>query len=376
MCSELELLRKRSLQSSLPYDGDFFIDDNILALFGPGAKIISASHCGKSAWTVTARLVLAFSDGSRGQYFVKSAPGNHGRSMMEGECSAMSELRKSAPDFAPAPLGWDKYKLEEPEAYFFVAEYVDMQDGMPHPDKLCSRLARLHRESQSPTGQFGFGISKCQGRVLQCVEWETNWTTFFVKLLRNVIVQDFEVNGSWEDLDIVERRFIERVVLRLLDALVENGRVLKPSLIHADLWEGNCGTSRDNGNIYIFDAACFYGHHEMDVADWRCNYNKISDPIYTNTYNRYQEPSEPKDEWEDRNRLYSVYYNLLYSVNHANAGTAVRQQAYADMYHLVDKYAPFPGNEGPPRIAADQMAVLPVEKDHAMSTVPDILGTP
>ncbi|KAK1773413.1 Fructosamine kinase-domain-containing protein [Copromyces sp. CBS 386.78] len=326
MSSQLELLRERSLQISVPYDGDFRVDDSILALFDTGAKIISAHHHGQSAWTVTARMVLAFSDGSKGQYFIKSAPGNHGRSMMEGEFNAMSELYKWAPDFVPKPLGYGKYKLEEPDVYFFVSEYVEIQNKMPDPDKLCSRLSRLHRESQSPTGQFGFSISTCQGRVLQCVEWESNWTTFFVKLLWHIIAQDFEVNASWEDLNILEKRLIERVVPRLLDALVDNGRVLKPSLIHGDLWEGNIGTGRDNGNIYVFDAACFYGHHEMDVADWRCDYNKISDPVYTNTYSKYQQPSEPKDEWEDRNRLYSVYYNLLYSVNHGNSGMAVRQQ--------------------------------------------------
>ena len=39
-----------------------------------------------------------------------------------------------------------------------------------------------------------------------------------------------------------------------------------------------------------------------------------------------------------------------------------------DMYHLVDKYSPFPENEGPPKILPHEMAVLPDEKNHALST--------
>jgi protein-ribulosamine 3-kinase len=36
-------------------------------------------------------------------------------------------------------------------------------------------------------------------------------------------------------------------------------------------------------------------------------------------------PSEPKDEWEDRNRLYYIYWNVIYSVNHLAQGKAIRQ---------------------------------------------------
>ncbi|KAJ4416585.1 hypothetical protein N0V85_002216 [Neurospora sp. IMI 360204] len=371
MSSELPLLLERSKVTSPPYIGDFRVDSSVLGQFPSGTKVISAHHFGQSAWTVTARLVLSLPDGTKGRYFIKSAPGSHGRTMMEGEFNAMSDLYKWAPDFVPKPHVWGKYDAKEPEAYFFLAKYIEMHEGMPDPDNLCSRLARLHRESMSPTGQFGFQVSTCQGRVPQLVEWESNWATFFIKLLQNVISQDFEVNGYWEDMDTVGKRFIERVIPRLLDALVEGGRVVKPSLIHGDLWEGNCGTSLDNGNIYVFDAACFYAHHEMDVADWRCNYNKISDPVYTDTYNLYNKRSEPRKEWEDRNRLYSVYYNVIYSVNHTTSGTAVRQQAYSDMYYLIDKYAPFEPNQGPPRIEKDQMAVLPSEKNHNLNAGPD-----
>ncbi|KAF2121586.1 Fructosamine/Ketosamine-3-kinase [Lophiotrema nucula] len=199
-----------------------------------------------------------------------------------------------------------------------------MSERMPDPDSLCARLASLHRERKSPNDMYGFHITTCQGRIPQSVMWETNWTTFFIKLLQHVIKLDSEFNGYWEELDKVENRLIAAVIPRLLNALTENGRSIHPCLIHADLWEGNIGTTKD-GNTCIYDSAAFYAHNEMEVANWRGYYNKISDKVYTQTYLKYYEPSKPKEEWDDRNRLYSIYYNVIYSANHLDQGKAIRQ---------------------------------------------------
>jgi protein-ribulosamine 3-kinase len=92
-----------------------------------------------------------------------------------------------------------------------------------------------------------------------------------------------------------------------------------------DLWEGNTATSRTTGNIYVFDAGSYYAHNEMEIALWRGPYNKIHNPIYTRIYLKYYPPAAPVEEWDDRNRMYSVYYNILYSVNFGGEGKAVRQ---------------------------------------------------
>jgi hypothetical protein len=110
-----------------------------------------------------------------------------------------------------------------------------------------------------------------------------------------------------------------------LGALEQGDRKVNPCLIHADLWEGNIGIASGTGDIYIYDAAAFYAHNEMEIANWRGYYNKIGDKVYTETYLKYYEPDEPKDEWDDRNRLYSIYYSVIYSVNHLSQGKAIRQ---------------------------------------------------
>ncbi|KAH8431412.1 uncharacterized protein LDX57_009074 [Aspergillus melleus] len=267
------------------------------------------------------------------------------------------------PDFVPKPYTWGKFDQTEPMTYFFLSEFVDMSDEVPDPSQLCTKLARLHRDSISPTGMFGFHITTCQGNTPQSVAWERSWAVFFSKLLRHVLERDSRVNGAWEDLNILSQRAVERVVPRLIGALEAEGRSVKPCLIHGDLWEGNTGTAFESRNIYIFDSAAFYAHNEMEIGNWRCNYNKIHNKVYTRTYLRHWAPSEPRQEWDDRIRMYSVYYNVIYSVNHSSQGTAVRQAAYDDLYYLVDKYAPFEG-AGPRRLVETERAQLSDERDH------------
>ncbi|KKY18182.1 putative vegetative incompatibility protein 4 [Phaeomoniella chlamydospora] len=336
---------------------DFPVDDNVMAKFPEGTRVVSSTKYGNSAWTVTARLRVELPDGTQARYFVKTSTVATGRLMMEGEFNSMSELYKWMPNFVPKPHSWGKYKVTEPETYFFICEYLDMIDRMPDPSDLCSKVAQLHRISTSPDGRFGFHVSTCQGQTPQAVGWEDTWTALFTKLLHHVVDIDMETNGYWEGLDQLEKKIFSHVIPLLIGNLERDGRSVKPCLIHADLWEGNIGTLYDNGNLVIFDAGAYYAHNEMETGDWRCYYNKIHSSTYGKVYKRYYRPSEPREEWEDRNRMYCVYYNVMYSCNHKARGKPVRQAAYNDMYFLVNKYAPFPKGEGPP---------APTEEDYQL----------
>lgn len=305
--------------------GDFPIDDGILATFPPGTQVISANRYGLSQWIVTARLHVKFPDGPTNRYFLKTAKGEVGRRLMEGEFHAISALHNADKFFVPKPHAWGKRNGPGPETYFLLLQYIDMSGCLPDPNQLCKRLAQLHRDSIAPTGKFGFHINTCQGKTQQALGWESTWTDLFAKMLKHVAEEDHKTNGHWEALDKLESRIFSHVIHRLIGALEKDGRSIKPCLIHGDLWEGNTGTTFDTGNIYTFDAASLYAHNEMEIGDWRCFYNKIHNEIYTSTYLEHYAPSKPEEEWDDRNRMYSVYYNILYSVNHGRQGMSIRQ---------------------------------------------------
>ncbi|EKG17145.1 hypothetical protein MPH_05599 [Macrophomina phaseolina MS6] len=48
-------------------------------------------------------------------------------------------------------------------------------------------------------------------------------------------------------------------------------------------------------------------------------------------------------------------------------GRYICTNAYEDMYYLIDKYAPFPDGEGPPRLSADDKVSLSAERDHTVA---------
>lgn len=247
--------------------GDFPLDEHVLASFPKGTKVLSANRYGTSAWTSTARINVELPDGHHARYFLKCAAGDRGRVMMEGEYNAMSELYKTMPNFVPKPISWGRYCVGNPDTYYFLSDFIDMNDCVPEPNQLCLKLAQLHQTSVSPNGKFGLQVTTCQGRTPQAVSWESSWTDFFFKLLRHVANLDLEINGYWAELDLLEDRILKKVIPRLIGALERDGRRIKPCLIHADLWEGNTGTSYETGNIYVFDSGAYYAHNEMEIAD-------------------------------------------------------------------------------------------------------------
>lgn len=147
----------------------------------------------------------------------------------------MSELYKTMPDFVPKPYTWGELDNREPKIYFFLSEFVNMTNKDPEPNQICSKLARLHRDSVSPTGMFGFHITTCLGNTAQEVAWESSWVVFFSKLLKHAVGRDVQINRAWEDLDTLSQRVLEHVIPQVLGPLEAEGRKLKPCLIHADL---------------------------------------------------------------------------------------------------------------------------------------------
>lgn len=160
---------------------------------------------------------------------------------------------------------------------------------------------------------FGFPLITFDGARTQAVDWDPSWTSFFTKLLIRAYEHDTEVNGRWEAFAKVFDRAITDLIPRLVGALEADGRSVKPCLIHGDLWEGNIGTDIETGDPWIFDAATYYGHNEMELGIWQAERHQLRANVYRKQYWRHIERSEPVDECDDRNRLYSVKTNLMCS---------------------------------------------------------------
>ena len=186
--------------------------------------------------------------------------------MVHGEFESMKAIHMLLPDFAPEPTAWGTYQTI-PDTHFFLCAYRDMIEEMPDPHKFTARLVALHQNSKSPNGKFGFHITTYSGNLPQMNEWEESWETYFTKSMRWALKLELEAKGHDPEFDVLIPTLFDKVIPRLLRPLESEGRSVKPSLVHGDLWYANSGIDVDMDKSLIFDACCFYGHNECKSCE-------------------------------------------------------------------------------------------------------------
>lgn len=192
--------------------------------------------------------------------------------MLMGEHESSKMIYSVMPDFIPTPYGYGHYKAEGSDAYFYLSQFIDMDvTSAPDPEDLMGRLAELHKNSQSPTGKFGFPVATYDGNVPHLVSWEAKWVDFFRNLFLNACSLDAETNEPWPEMELAVRQMGSAVIPRLLGNLRQSGtdEPVKPCLIHGDLWEGNRGIDLETGDSCVYDASSYFAHNEMEFGNWR-----------------------------------------------------------------------------------------------------------
>ncbi|KAI1121558.1 Fructosamine kinase-domain-containing protein [Nemania abortiva] len=299
-------------------NGVFPIDQAVIEALPKGVTFYSVENFGTSAWTITGRLIGLEDDGTERQFFVKVAYGETGRIMLRGEYESSKLIYEKQPDFIPEPFGFGKYHVAQPPTYFYLSEFVDMDvTTAPDPVEFTARLAEMHKISQSPTGKFGFPVQTCDGDRAHVVDWEESWATFYRNLLLGVCKLDLERNGPWPEFERAIDQVVSKVIPILLEPLQADGKTLKPCIIHGDLWEGNMGINMETGDTLLFDAGSYFAHNEMELGHWRCEFSSVfRSKLYTRYYLRNYPAAEPADQFDDRNRLYSLKGAINYSAGH------------------------------------------------------------
>lgn len=196
-----------------------------------------------------------------------------------------------------------------------------MDMSLPDPMRLARRTLQLHSQV-SPNGMFGFSVSTFDGIAPHPDGWEQSWCVFFTRLLRKSVEVDAQANGIWPELSVAAEQLLTFVVPKLLNVLQEGPDPIKPRLIHGDLWGGNIGEDKETRELIFFDAGSFYAHNEMELGMWRRYGIQNLGQEYLDEYKRIFPPSEPQDEFNDRNRLYSIKFDLNMSAG--NPGETAR----------------------------------------------------
>lgn len=225
---------------------------------------MSTEGHGISFWANTGRIDVELADGTPKTFFIKVLSKDLGKNMLHGEFESMKAIYTVLPNFAPKPIAWGSYH-SIPDTHFFLCDYREMGDDMPDPDKFAAHLAALHQNSKSPNGKFGFHMTTYSGNLPQRNDWEESWESFFAKNLRWALKLELEAKGHDPEFDKLVPIIFEKVIPRLLRPLESDGRSVKPSLVHGDLWYANAGIDLDKDEAFVFDACCFYAHNECKL---------------------------------------------------------------------------------------------------------------
>ena len=244
-----------------------------------GFRVISTEAHGVSFWSNTGRIDVELVDGTTQSYFIKVISQETGKNMMQGEFESMKAIHTLSPDFAPKPLAWGTYR-SIPDTHFFLCQFREMIDDMPDPHHFTARLAALHQNSKSPTGKFGFHVTTYTGNLPQINEWEASWEIYFTKSMRLALELEIKAKGPDPELDKLVPVLFEKVIPRLLRPLESDGRSVKPSLVHGDLWYANSGIDVATGESLIFDACTFYAHNECKSTSPLVKFQKPSPCSY------------------------------------------------------------------------------------------------
>lgn len=288
---------------------------NILEGLPEGAELTAVTPWGTSAWTQTTRVSAKSRDGEKHEYFLKTSSTDFARIMCEGEFRSLETMYELMPDSCPRPRGYGEFK-SSPGTFFVIMDFLFLFAEHPDPAKITQLIADLHKrtQGQSPDNKFGFYVPNCHGKVVCPNDWDADWSRYFTRFLKIFYDLDIKTNGTYPGYEETFATLTTQVIPRLLGALQSDGRVLIPSLVHGDLWQENIASNEETDEPMIYDPNTFFAHNEFDIGIWRTVFVPF-DESYMKQYRLRFPPSEPAEEWDDRNRLYSLIFHISHSAH-------------------------------------------------------------
>ena len=118
----------------------------------------------------------------------------------------------------------------------------------------------------SPNGKFGFHVVTYNGDLPQDNGYADTWEEFFSTGFKHMINLNLERGGSWEEIEGLKSDMLSKVIPRLIRPLESNGRSIKPSLVHGDLWYGNAAVDAVTDLPLVYDPSSFYAHNECKIC--------------------------------------------------------------------------------------------------------------
>ncbi|KXG50319.1 Fructosamine/Ketosamine-3-kinase [Penicillium griseofulvum] len=303
-----------------------FVDDSVSKQLPEGSTVVSIFSHGASYWTRTAEIKTTSSTGDEISFFLKVAQGDIGKGMLYGEFHSMTAIHNAMPNIAPQPIGNGTYKKDS-ETHFFLCRFHAMK-GLPNVTDFPAAVAQLHKNGISPNGKFGFPVTTYQGRLPQNTTECDRWEESFSNGIEQFFKAEEEAQGFDEEMVALRRAIMGKVIPQLLRPLEADGNKIQTCLVHGDLWDGNTSVDSKSNKPLIFDACSSYAHHELTHEIGK---------LYVAEYLQHFPRSEPVADFDDRNALYCVRFNLCSSALYPG-NLRFRRIVKQEMRDLVEKF--------------------------------------
>lgn len=154
------------------------------------------------------------------------------------------------------------------------------------------QLAKLH---QNTSVNFGLDHSNYIGSLVQYNHTESIASVFYIN---QRLIPQFKLAQ--------ENGFRFSTLNSLYKNIEHSIPAEKPSLIHGDLWNGNCFFSEKNEAVLI-DPAVAFAPREMDLAMMHL-FGGFPKEVYTT----YHEIYPLENNWKDRLPIWQLYYLLVH----------------------------------------------------------------
>ncbi len=252
-------------------------------------------------------------EGAGRRYFVKLNAAEQ-LDMFEAEAQGLREMADTGTVRVPEPIAWGTSGVQAYLAMEYLPTGPETSVAM---ERFGRELARMHRHTQP---RFGWHRDNTIGSTPQVNTPSADWSAFWRAQRLGFQLELAARNGY--------RGSLQRKGEALLDSFpgLFRGHSPAPSLLHGDLWSGNCAVGADGAPL-IFDPAVYYGDREADLA-----MTELFGGFSAAFYAAYRE------EWplDAGYELRKVLYNLYHVLNHLNLfGGGYRSQAERMMDRLL-----------------------------------------
>lgn len=236
---------------------------------------------------------------STGKYFLKIDDANRYPAMLEKEARGLASLQSHCSLTIPGVVAVGTTAGFQ----FLVLTFIEKCAGNDTAwAAFGESLAAMHKVSFE---SFGWEESNYIGSIAQPNDYRNDWAEFYSSQRIMPLVLSLFEKGKFSNADVsLAESFCSRLGLIFPKE--------PPSLVHGDLWNGNCMiVEKGGGNMpgfAIYDPAIYFGHREMDIA-----MTKFFGGFSSRFYESYLDVFPLEPGWQSRMQAAQLYPLLVHA---------------------------------------------------------------